>query len=159
VVACASTEEKRRLASEAGADHTLPYDESAIAMKEALRQATGGGADVVVDPVGGVLGESALRALGTGGRHVVLGFASGDIPALPANQVLLNNRTVVGVDWGAWALSHPTDNVALLRNVLELLDDRQITPTQPTQYPLRDANRCLTDLRGRRAAGPLVLVP
>jgi NADPH2:quinone reductase len=62
------------------------------------------GVDVVVDPIGGDLADDALRSLGDGGRYVVIGFAGGSIPSLPLNQVLLRNRTVVGVDWGAWAM-------------------------------------------------------
>ncbi len=72
-----------------------------------MRELTEGGADVVVDPVGGELSDPALRSLRELGRFLVIGFASGTIPELAANQVLLRNRTVLGVDWGAWAMSNP----------------------------------------------------
>ena len=81
VVAVASSQEKRDAAAAAGADTAIDYAD----LKDAIRAATGGGADVVLDPVGGPASESALRALGTGGRFCVVGFAAGEIPRLPAN--------------------------------------------------------------------------
>ena len=96
VVAVASTEEKRAAALAAGSDVAIDYDN----LKEAIRSATDGGADVVIDPVGGPPTESALRALNAGGRLCVLGFASGEIPRLPMNVVLLRNRSIIGVNWG-----------------------------------------------------------
>ena len=75
--------------------------------QDARRELSGGGVDVVVDPVGGAHADPALRALRWMGRYLVIGFAAGDIPPLPVNQVLLNNRTVVGVDWGAWTMQAP----------------------------------------------------
>lgn len=96
VLAVASNEEKRALALRHGATAAIGYDD----LKDDIRKHTGGGANVIIDPVGGPATESALRALATGGRFCVLGFASGEIPRLPANIVLLRNRTVVGIDWG-----------------------------------------------------------
>ncbi|MER6575453.1 zinc-binding dehydrogenase [Nonomuraea sp. NPDC001023] len=82
-----------------------------------------------VDPVGGELSEQALRGLREGGRLLVVGFASGGIVRLPANQVLLRNRAVVGVDWGAWSMGHAAEN------------------------------RAMDDLLERRVTGKIVLVP
>ena len=80
-----------------GAEAVIDY--GAEDLKARMRELTGGGADVVLDPVGGDHAEPALRALGRFGRYIVIGFAGGPIPKLPLNQVLLNNRSVLGVDW------------------------------------------------------------
>ena len=105
-IGAASTDEKRAAARAAGADAVIDTTTESVKdrAREIARELAGPGAtgvDLVIDPVGGDLAEPALRALGEGGRFVVIGFASGTIPALPANQVLLRNRSVVGVDWGA----------------------------------------------------------
>jgi NADPH2:quinone reductase len=113
----------------------------------------------VVDPVGGDLAEPALRALGDGGRYLVIGFASGAIPALPLNQVLLRNRTVVGIDWGIWAMRHPAEQGALLTDLLALVERGSIQPVRPTEYPLEDVARALEDLLGRRVVGKVALIP
>src|SRR5437868_5253672 len=98
VIAAASTEDKLAAARAMGAEATIAYESEDL--KTRARELSGGGVDVVVDPVGGRHSEPALRATGTEGRFCVIGFASGPIPRVPLNQVLLNNRTVVGVDWG-----------------------------------------------------------
>jgi NADPH2:quinone reductase len=159
VVACASTEEKRDAARRAGADATIAYEDPGVDLKAAIREATGGGADVVVDPVGGAKAEAALRALRWGGRYVVLGFASGTIPQLPANQVLLNNRTVVGVDWGAFTFRDAPGNSALIAELVGMVADGRLRPVEPTTYALEDVGRCLADLEERRITGKAVLVP
>jgi NADPH:quinone reductase len=159
VVACASTPEKLEAATAAGADATIAYEDPGVDLKAALRSATGGGADVVVDPVGGDKTEAALRALRWGGRYVVLGFASGTIPSLPANQVLLNNRTIVGVDWGAFTFRDAPGNAALVAELVGMVADGRLRPVEPTAYPLDDVSRCLADLEGRRITGKAVLVP
>ncbi len=159
VVACASTTEKLDAAGEAGADATIAYEEPGVDLKTAIREATGGGADVVVDPVGGAKSEAALRSLRWGGRYVVLGFASGTIPMLPANQVLLNNRTVVGVDWGAFTFRDAAGNSALIEELVGMVADGRLRPVEPVAYPLDDVARCLADLEGRRITGKAVLRP
>jgi len=159
VVACASTPAKLDAAAAAGADATVPYDDEGADLKAAIREATGGGADVVVDPVGGAKAEAALRALRWMGRYVVIGFAAGAIPSLPANQVLLNNRTVVGVDWGAWTGRDPAGNAAVIAEVLAMAAGGRLHPVEPASYPLDRVADALTDLQGRRVTGKVVLVP
>ena len=157
VTAVASSEEKRTAALRAGADVAIGYDD----LKDGIRAATGGGADVVFDPVGGAVAESALRALATGGRFCVVGFASGEIPRLPANIVLLRNRSVVGIDWGDWSreVGGPTGNAGLLADVFARIADGTLHPTAPTVAPLADAGRVLRMLAERRAVGKHVLRP
>src|SRR3954453_314916 len=102
VIAAASSAEKLAAATAAGAEATIDYETEDL--KTRARELSGGGVDLVVDPVGGRFAEPALRSLGWMGRSLVIGFAGGDIPRLPINQVLLNNRSLVGVDWGAWTM-------------------------------------------------------
>lgn len=157
VVACASSADKLDAARAAGADATVAYEDGGVDLKAAIREVTGGGADVVFDPVGGAKAEAALRALRWNGRYVVIGFASGEIPRLPANQVLLNNRTVVGVDWGAWTGRDREGNNDLIRELLALVADAKLHPVEPTAYPLDDVATCLRDLEERRLLGKAVL--
>lgn len=159
VVACASSEEKLAAAKAAGADALVAYDADGVDLKAAIRDATGGGADVLVDPIGGSKAEAGLRALKWMGRFIVIGFASGDIPRVPLNQVLLNNRTVVGIDWGAWTMRDPVGNRSLLDELLAMAGEGRIVPVEPTAYPLDRAARALADLQGRRVAGKVVIVP
>jgi NADPH2:quinone reductase len=157
-LAVASSPEKRAAALAAGAEAVV--DPGAEPVKDAARAWAGGnGVDVVVDPVGGALAEPALRALGDRGRYLVIGFASGDIPSLPLNQVLLRNRAVLGIDWGIWAMRHPVEQRALLDELLAMVSDGALQPVHPAQYPLDDVARALQDLLDRRAVGKLALIP
>ncbi len=158
VIAAASSSDKLASAVAAGADHTIDY--SAESLKDRAREIAGGtGVDVVVDPVGGDLADPALRSLGLFGRYLVIGFATGDIPRLPLNQVLLRNRSVLGVDWGAWGMQFGAENAALLADALALAADGRLHPAEPTAYPLDRVADALDDLTNRRVHGKVVLVP
>jgi NADPH2:quinone reductase len=128
------------------------------AVKESAKELSGGGVDVLYDPVGGTLGEVCLRSLGEDGNYLVIGFVGG-ISQLPANQVLLRNRRVTGVDWGAWAMRNPEANGAMLRQVLSLIGEGRLSPVEPTAYTLSRAAEALGDLEARRVAGKVVLLP
>ena len=156
VVAAASSAEKLQLCIERGAHGVVDY--SVEPLKERLRELTEGGADVVVDPVGGELSDPALRSLREHGRFLVVGFASGTIPDLAANQILLRNRTVVGVDWGAWAMGDPAANAEMLGEVLAAVHHGTLDPAEPASYALGDAGRALRDLLERRVTGKACLV-
>jgi NADPH2:quinone reductase len=157
VIAAASSPEKVAAAVAMGAEASIDYEREDL--KARARELAGGGVDVVVDPVGGPHTEPALRALGRFGRLVVIGFAAGSIASVPANQVLLNNRTVVGVDWGAWAMSDPAGQAALLGEVLGAVAAGELHPVEPHRRPLADAGAVLRDLLDRRLLGKTVLVP
>ncbi len=157
VLAAASTDAKLQLCIERGAHGVVDY--STEDLKTRVRELTEGGADVAVDPVGGAHTEAALRALGEGGRLLVVGFASGTIPSLPANQVLLRNRSVIGVDWGAWALGHPHANAELLAEVLAQVDEGALFPAEPTSRPMAEAGQVLRELLERRITGKVCLTP
>ena len=158
VIAVASTDEKRALATARGADAVIDSTLSANEIKEQAKQISGGGVDYIYDPVGGEVGETCLRALTDDGQYLVIGFVAG-IPMLPANQVLLRNRRITGVDWGAWAMKNPDLNNANLAKVLELIDIGKLCPVEPVTYPLRDAARALTDIQARKIAGKVALIP
>jgi NADPH2:quinone reductase len=158
VIAVASTDEKRALATARGADAVIDSTLSANEIKEQAKQISGGGVDYIYDPVGGEVGETCLRALTDDGQYLVIGFVAG-IPMLPANQVLLRNRRITGVDWGAWAMKNPDLNNANLAKVLELIDNGNLSPVEPVTYPLRDAARALTDIQARKIAGKVALIP
>lgn len=157
VIAAASTEEKLERARALGAEATIDYEHQDL--KTVARQLSSGGVDVVVDPVGGRHSEPALRATRRFGRFCVVGFASGPIASVPLNQVLLNNRTVVGVDWGAWAFSDPGGNRELLSELVDLVRDGRLHPSVPVERPLDAAAAVMAGLLDRSVAGKVVLVP
>jgi len=157
VIAAASTPEKRQAALDIGASEAIDYDTEDL--KSRVRELTDGGADIVFDAVGGPHAEPALRSLGNLGRYLVIGFAAGEIPSVPLNQVLLRNRTVVGVDWGAWSMSDGAGQIELLHHLVSMVEDGSLTPPHPTARPLADVVGALTDLLERRVTGKVVLVP
>lgn len=158
VIAVASTAQKRSLAESRGAVAVLDSMLEANEIKEQAKSISGGGIDYLYDPVGGVLGETCLRALTDDGQYLVIGFVAG-IPQLPANQILLRNRRVVGVDWGGWAGKNPGLNDRMLTQVLNLIEEGKLSPVEPETYPLEQAARALQDLEERQVAGKVALVP
>jgi NADPH:quinone reductase len=157
VIAAASTKEKLDKALAAGAEATIAYEDEDLKVR--ARELSGGGVDIVIDPVGGRHSEPALRATGPFGRFCVIGFASGPIASVPLNQVLLNNRTVVGVDWGAWTFRDPTGNREMLAELVAMIGDGRLHPTVPAEYPLDQAAAVMSGLIDRTLSGKVVLVP
>jgi NADPH2:quinone reductase len=157
VIAAASSQDKLEAAIAMGAEATISYEEEDL--KTRARQISGGGVDVVIDPVGGRHSEGALRAMGHLGRFCVIGFASGPIASVPLNQVLLNNRTVVGVDWGGWTFKDPFANRELIGELMVMVASGRLDPTEPASYPLEDAAAVMSGLIDRSIGGKAVLVP
>jgi NADPH2:quinone reductase len=158
VIGAASSEDKRKAALEAGAEAVI--DTTTESIKDRTRAWAGGtGVNVVVDPIGGAAAEPSLRALGDGGRYLVIGFASGAIASIPLNQVLLRNRAVHGIDWGVWAMQHVTAQQALLDDLLAMVGQGHIRPVHPTTYPLEQVGTALDDLLARRVVGKVALIP
>ena len=157
VIAAASTPDKLEAARSMGAEATIAYETEDLKVR--ARALSGGGVDVVVDSVGGRHSEPALRATRHLGRFCVIGFASGPIPTIPLNQVLLNNRTVVGVDWGGWTFKDPFGNRELLEQLMEMVNSGRLHPTLPDEYPLEAAAGVMTGLIDRSIGGKAVLVP
>jgi len=157
VIAAASSPDKLEAAKEMGAEETIAYEDEDL--KTRARELSGGGVDVVVDAVGGAHAEPALRATRWNGRFCVVGFASGTIPSVPLNQVLLNNRTLVGVDWGAWTFRDQPGYRALLDELMQMVGAGRLHPPVPSERPLVEAAKAMADLIERRVTGKVVLVP
>lgn len=157
VIAAASTRGKLEAAVAMGAEATIAYEDEDL--KTRARELSDGGVDVVVDPVGGRHSEPALRATRHLGRFCVLGFASGPIASIPLNQVLLNNRTLVGVDWGGWTFKDPFGNRDLIARLMEMVGAGQLHPVEPAAFPLEQAAAVMTGLLDRTIGGKAVLVP
>jgi NADPH2:quinone reductase len=157
VIAAASSQPKRAAAISAGAQAAVDYETEDL--KARVREITGAGADLVVDPVGEPFAEPALRSLRGFGRYLVVGFAGGSIPRLPLNRVLLENRSLIGVDWGAWSRRDPAANQALVADLLDRVAAGSVHPVAPATYPLERAAEALTGLAGRRVTGKLALLP
>ena len=156
VIAAASSQEKRDLAMKQGAFatiHVLTED-----VKARARELADGKLDLVYDPVGGDLAAQCLRALAPGGQYLVVGFVAG-IPQLPANHILLTNRTVVGVDWGAWMLKNYEANAQMLVEVLGEITQGNLHPVEPVSYPMSQAVQAMRDLQNRKIAGKVALTP
>ncbi len=157
VIAVASSPEKRNLAMSMGAESAIdPLTED---VKTRARELTdGAGVDVVYDVVGGDVSEPAMRSLKFDGRFLVIGFPGG-IARLPLNLVLLNNRTVVGVEWGGWVPRHLEENRTMIADIVSEIAEGGLHPVAPAERPLTDAGAVLADLLGRRAVGKIVLIP
>jgi NADPH:quinone reductase len=157
VIAAASSPAKRAAAVTAGAQATVDYQTEDLTAQ--VRQVTGTGADLVVDPVGDPFAEPALRSLHAYGRYLAIGFAGGSIPRLPLHRILLDNRSLIGVDWGAWSRQDPAGNQALVADLLERIAAGALHPFAPATYPLERAAEALGELAGRRVTGKLALLP
>lgn len=156
VIAVCSSEEKRKIALGQGADHAIGYDK----LKNDVKTLTKGkGADVVYDSVGGEAFKAASRFMAPGGRLLIIGFASGDIPQLPVNLTLVKEYSVVGVFWGNWTRRKPADYLANMSELFGWYQDGKITPLIEGRYPLSDAANVLKRVLGRGAVGKIALVP
>jgi len=153
-IAVVSNESKERVDREAGADEVVRSDG---AWKDEAKELSGGGVDVVLDPVGGDRFTDSLRSLREGGRLVVVGFAGGSIPEVRVNRLLLNNTEVVGAGWGAYVLAKPERTVEIGAAVQELIDAGFVSPVVGASYLLERAADALIALDERGATGKVVL--
>ena len=153
VIACARGADKLAVCKAAGADHLINSDIDDIrAVVKAL-----GGADVVYDPIGGDQFKAALRACNPEARILPLGFASGEVPQIPANHLLVKNLTIIGFYWGGYARVNPkvlTDSFATL---IDWYVAGKIKPHVSATLPLEQANEALDLLRTRKATGKVVV--
>lgn len=153
-IAVVSTPEKADIARAAGATDVVLAD----GFKDAVQDLTDGrGVDIVVDPVAGDRVTDSLRSLAPGGRLLVIGFTSGDIPAVKLNRLLLKNLDAVGVGWGVWALSHPGYLSRQWSELEPLLASGAVAPPQPEVYPLQQAAEAIAALENRTAKSKVVL--
>jgi NADPH2:quinone reductase len=157
VIAAAGTPEKLAYCKEHGADAGINYKTEDL--KERAKALAAGGVDVIYDAVGGEATEAALRTMAWGGRHLVVGFASGTIPKVPANLVLLKSCELVGVFWGAFAQRSPAENRAHVDRLLAWLVEGRINPHVDAVVPFERAREALEKLERREVKGKVVLVP
>lgn len=156
VIAAASSENKRAAAKAHGADMVLDY--SLPEWRKALDALTEKrGVNVVYDPVGGAYSETAFRCLAPGGRHLVVGFANGEIPKLPLNLALLKRASLVGVDWGGEIRANPRANGPLLTKLTQWVVEGKIHPEPAASFPLAEAGAVLQRLLDRNMVGKPVI--
>ena len=155
VIATAGSEEKLQLAKRLGADHAINY--STHNVKDAVKALTREGVDVVFDPVGGDVFDQTLRAIAPEARILVIGFASGRIPAIPANILLVKNCAVIGVYWGGFTRRDAGRNRANFETMLRWFEEGKLRPPIVTRYRLEDAGEAMAALLERRSTGKLVV--
>ena len=156
VIAAASNDDKLEFARTAGADHLINYSEGSL--RDQVKALTDGeGVDVVYDPVGGELALQALRSLAWHGRYLVIGFASGDIPELPANIALLKEASIIGVWWGTWVAKDPAGHIGNIKELAGLIAEGKLSPRISERYPLDQYADAFGAITGRRALGKVVL--
>lgn len=151
-IAVVSTDEKETVALEAGADEVVRSDGD---WKDAVIEL--GGADMVIDPVGGDRFLDSLRTLNRAGRLVVVGFTGGSIPEVKVNRLLLKNTSVVGAGWGEWALSNPAYVTEVGEAIGDLIDRGFVRPIVGARFPFSEASSALELIDGRGATGKVVL--
>ena len=153
-IAVVSSDEKERVAREAGADEVVRSDGD---WKEQAKEWSGGGVNVVLDPVGGDRFTDSLRSLAEGGRAVVVGFTGGSIPEVKVNRLLLKNTEVVGAGWGAYVMGKPDVNREIGAAINRMVADGIVKPIVGARFPLEQARDALELIDGRGATGKVVL--
>ena len=162
VIACASTEEKRAVALAHGADLVLPVRE----FREQVKEFTAGrGADVIFDPVGGEVFDESLRAIAIEGRILLIGFASGKVPQIPANILLVKNASALGFNYGTFAGWGPTDErrtyaprmQAMMAQLIDWAQSGRIRPRLSHCFELSRFSEAMDTVLARRNAGKVAL--
>ncbi len=157
VIAAASTEAKLEVCRQNGADETINYaTEDLRARVKAITN--GRGVDVIYDPVGGPLSETALRDMAWNGRFLVVGFAGGEIPKIPLNLALLKGCSIVGVFWGGFTKAEPERNAANNAELMQLFVAGKVKPHIHATYPLEQVADALNEVTSKRVSGKVVLV-
>jgi len=158
VIAAASSDAKLALCRNRGADSVINYETENLRTR--IDELTGGkGIDVVYDPVGGRYTEDALRALAWRGRLVVVGFASGTIPKIPANLALLRERTIIGLYWGESVARDPRGHAANVAQLLEWHATGKIRPVISERIGLAEVPAAMARMVGRQVLGKVIVLP
>lgn len=157
VVAAASTDEKCAICREHGADEVINYTTEDL--REGMKRTCGRGPDVIYDPVGGKYTEAAFRSIGWRGRHLIIGFADGTIPALPLNLALLKGASLVGVFWGDFARREPQTNKKGVAEMIAWMKEGKIKPLISKTYTLDQTAQALVDMAARKVTGKIVIQP
>ena len=156
VIAAASSEAKLDMARRQGADLLINYSESD--WRDTLKKAMDGRPlNLVYDPVGGDFAEAGLRSLAPGGRFLVVGFATGTIPKLPANLTLLKQVSVIGVNWGGHIAIHPEASAPVVNELVDRIDRSTINPLTGQHYSLDETGKAMTAMLERQAIGKTII--
>jgi NADPH2:quinone reductase len=156
VIATAGSDDKLALARAHGADEGINYAREDL--RERIKALTGGeGADAVFDPVGGAAFDASLRSTAWGGRIAVIGFASGKVPQIPANILLVKNVSVHGVYWGSYRTRRPDLLAAEFAELFGWYEQGRLRPHVSHRIPLAEAPRALELLTTRKATGKVVV--
>jgi NADPH:quinone reductase len=153
-VAVVSSDEKEQTARTAGADEVLRAD---APWRDQVLELTGGGVDIVFDPVGGDRFLDSLRALREEGRLIVVGFAGGAIPEVKVNRLLLRNTEIVGAGWGGYVMSKPALNAEIEQALERLVADGVVRPLVGAHFPLAKGAEAMRLIDERLAVGKVVL--
>ncbi len=153
-IAVVSSDVKERVALQAGADHVVRSDDP---WKDEAKALSGGGVEVVFDPVGGELFTDSLRSLCEGGRLIVVGFAGGSIPEVKVNRLLLQNTEIIGAGWGGYVMGRPEINLEIGAAINGLIEQGFVRPIVGERFPLERAADALRAIDERRATGKVVL--
>ena len=159
VIAAASSDAKAGGGARPGRRRNHRLRQRAICAKRIKALTEGRGVDVVYDPVGGDFTEQALRSVGWRGRYLVVGFAAGDIPKIPANLLLLKGSALVGVFWGEFVRREPALNAENMGQLFSWLQAGKIHPLISARYPLSQAAQALDALLARQVIGKVVILP
>ena len=157
VIAAASTDDKCALCKSIGADETINYQTENL--RERLKALTNGnGPDVIYDPVGGDFAEPAFRSIAWRGRYLVVGFASGPIPALPFNLALLKGASIIGVFWGDYSRREPKANATMMAELAQWYEQGKVKPVIDATMPMSDLKAAYAHMGSRGVKGKLVMV-
>jgi NADPH2:quinone reductase len=157
VVAAASSDEKLEICKAHGADEVINY--SSEDLRAGIKRTCGAGPDVIYDPVGDKFSEAAFRSIGWRGRHLVIGFAGGGIPAIPLNLTLLKGASLVGVFWGDFVRREPKNFAKGVKEMLSWIEAGKLRPLISKTYTLADAPQALLDMAARLVTGKIVITP
>ncbi|MBV9331925.1 MAG: NADPH:quinone oxidoreductase family protein, partial [Alphaproteobacteria bacterium] len=155
VIATASNEEKRAFLSRYGADHVLAPQ----GFREAVKEITKGGADVIYDPVGGDVFDESVRAIAFNGRIAIIGFTSGRIPSIGVNMPLIKGYSILGVRAGEYGRHFPEQGRENMEAILKLLAEGKIRPHVYARFPLAQAVEAMRMLSDRKVIGKVVIEP
>ncbi len=157
VIATAGTDEKLEHCKAVGADETINYSTDDFTGR--VKELTGGhGADVIYDPVGGDVTVASTKCIAWNGRLLIIGFAAGAIPSVPANRILLKNIAVVGLHWGNYFVHQPELVAEAHETLSSWFGSGAIKPVIGAEYPLKDLPKALATVEERKAIGKIILV-
>jgi NADPH2:quinone reductase len=157
VLAAAAGADRLAVCETRGAEALVDYRNEDLKVR--AKELTGGGADVVIDPVGGPYAEAALRAMRRGGRFVTVGYASGEIPRIPLNLVLLKGVTIMGFEMGSFIFREPEELLRGRAELLEMLASGALRPHIGATFALDDVRDALRAVANRRTTGKVLITP